>query len=615
MPYSYDDLNAALDVIREERPKLTGDGLSCRFLADYVKYELRYKDPLQCPSTWVDDDTSGDFDPENRQKKIKRSVKRKAIEAPSTIFEPPTQKIKSDPFVFKFYTPASQCFLAVLAKSEAKSGSSMSSTDIGTSKDTPHPPRKSVPRTSPETAGSEPMADDRHESGKRGNESRISTLPNTELEPSGCRFCWDNYHVCWLPKETGTYPCERCLQGHMDCEDMVPVQHEKQDHAQGECLTPIGSGVCAPQSYQKREAAGGDRNHGLTENDAPAVLQQKTSLPAFSTITPKHNLGPQKGGQDDQQVHTLFSQLGDSGTSQMSTSSFQSLFLQETDQKVSAGHSVTEANSINDKAVVANTDDISLADSIKPSDYSTIILNISSVISRKRRTAGPITEKVWTSFAHPINFTYPPPLNGSRPCHWCHDFIYGMLGLGLKEVEVLDCRDGKGYTELNSSGHVAAGAEPSRMCAKCALQRVGILECTTNPAAHTIVPIEGINPKTFDFARAFNSLFSPEGSARSSSADRWCSICVNPVFYKCSGRTADGGVIDSLLETGLIVPRSCGLLLCGRCAMLMHRFKGRLAPTLEKRKKDKVEMRADIEFLNTDSELYRTYERKAVGFV
>ncbi|QSS50278.1 hypothetical protein I7I53_10910 [Histoplasma capsulatum var. duboisii H88] len=154
MPYSYDDLTAALDLVREQRPNLIKSGLSSRFLGNYIKYELRYIDPLKCPSTWVDDDPSGDFElyDDRQNKKPRRPQKRKAIGPPLGTSEPATIKTKTSnepipnplPLIedssvinLKFKLPASKClkcFLAVLEKQESKSMSSTANIDIGISK-------------------------------------------------------------------------------------------------------------------------------------------------------------------------------------------------------------------------------------------------------------------------------------------------------------------------------------------------------------------------------------------------------------------------------------------------------------------------------------------------
>ncbi|KGM91685.1 uncharacterized protein PADG_12257 [Paracoccidioides brasiliensis Pb18] len=73
-----------------------------------------------------------------------------------------------------------------------------------------------------------------------------------------------------------------------------------------------------------------------------------------------------------------------------------------------------------------------------------------------------------------------------------------------------DRRGGKGYIYLGP-GHFSSGSEPSRMCSKCALLKVTILECTSTPVTDTVVPIQGIDEKTFfDTAAAFEPLFSTD---------------------------------------------------------------------------------------------------------
>ncbi|OJD18319.1 hypothetical protein AJ78_01632 [Emergomyces pasteurianus Ep9510] len=600
MPYSHDDLTAALDLVREQRPNLIKRGLSSRFLGNYIKYELRYIDPLKCPSTWVDDDPSGDFElyDDRQNKKPQRPQKRKAIGPPLGTSEPATIKTKTSnepipnplPLIedssvinLKFKLPASKCFLAVLEKQESKSMSSTANIDIGISKKVSH---KSLSDTTflSTSAGTSSVADSNlvvaTNAGQHSHETLIENEPGSLEEPS-------------VSQEVSTF---------------VTIQG---------------------QEVQFRNQASGAAPFSKIQD---AILQSNV----------RSSLEPPAEKQGSWEDHTPFPPPENSEISQMTSPSVEQMILQELSQKPSAEtHSPSllapEAGS------AASTTSANIPPTSPPqipSDYTTIIPNIISVKARKRRTAGPQTKKIRTSFAHPIDFAYSPPSNGSRPCHWCHDFIYGMLGLGKIEVEVLNRRDGKGYIEL-STGHVSSGYEPSRMCSKCALHRVAILECsTTTPlATHSVVPIAGIDEGTLDIAAAFGSLFAADDGdgcgpdrppSQSAPANPWCSICINPAFYKCAGKPAKGSVIETLGQMGVgsnlgvgegvgvmggdMLPCSCGLLLCGRCATLMRQFKGRLGRTVEKRKGEGVELRADIEFLNMSSELYQTYERKVVGF-
>ena len=79
--------------------------------------------------------------------------------------------------------------------------------------------------------------------------------------------------------------------------------------------------------------------------------------------------------------------------------------------------------------------------------------------------------------AHHILFNYISEQDGdSMPFHWCDDPIYGLLGLGEVEVEVMDNGDMQGLTEA-VDGHTAAGYTPSRMCGFCTLDRLRITAC------------------------------------------------------------------------------------------------------------------------------------------
>ncbi|OAX80519.1 hypothetical protein ACJ72_05143, partial [Emergomyces africanus] len=560
MPYSYDDLTAALDLLREQRPKLTRGGLSSRFLDSYIKYELRFIDPQKCPSTWVDDDPSGDFElyDDRKYKKPRRSPKRKATGPPPGTSEPLTIKTKTsndDPvpnqllpvienssiISLKFKLPASKCFLAVLEKREGKSTSS--TTNI-TSK-------KTSLKTLPKTADLSTSAGD----------SSVGDRPsNLTLAISAEHHSQETL----IEKEPG------------NPEEISSFQDEST------FVTHQGRGV---QSCRQTSAS----SFRKMLDDAILQLNIRSSLEPLAT---------NQGSWDD---HTPFLPPEISVISQMTSPSVEQMLLQQLSQKTPyEAHSTLgpEAGSTVSNSTTGTTTSTDLPPTSPlqiSSDYNTIIPNISSVNPRKRRTAGPQTKTILTSFAHPINFAHSPPSNGSRPCHWCHDFLYGMLGLGTIGVQVLNRRDGKGYTEL-SKGHFSSGHEPSRMCSKCALHRVAILECNTSTlATHSVVPIAGIDEKTFDIATAFSSLFAADGDgcgqqdqcqsrSQSAPANPWCSICVNPAFYKCPGKVAEGSIIESIAEMGVdigmgagmmgdVLPRSCGLLLCGRCAALIREFK------------------------------------------
>lgn len=210
-----------------------------------------------------------------------------------------------------------------------------------------------------------------------------------------------------------------------------------------------------------------------------------------------------------------------------------------------------------------------------------------------------------TSLAHPIMFNYiSEDPDDPMQCHWCDDAVYGLLGLGEKEVEVVDNDDGQGYTEV-VDGHIAGGYPPSRMCGFCTLDRLRITACKV----HEIEFIDGMDPENFDHEAALD--FMQPGNP---APFDWCSICPMPAFFACCKKLEDMGYQQDEIEEG--EERGCGLALCESCAVaLVNDHGGELPGLLDKLGLEKVEkakvdkeagrflLRADADFLHPDGEL------------
>ncbi|TKA77828.1 hypothetical protein B0A49_04287 [Cryomyces minteri] len=117
----------------------------------------------------------------------------------------------------------------------------------------------------------------------------------------------------------------------------------------------------------------------------------------------------------------------------------------------------------------------------------------------------PLSEKriIRTSLAHPVAFNHDPPDDGSAPCHFCSGPQYGIMGLGSRDIEVVEPASGKGYEEI-CGGHRGEGQEASRICVLCTMQRVRICICTR----HEVRLLEHVSPENMDFVTAFESLMS-----------------------------------------------------------------------------------------------------------
>ena len=210
------------------------------------------------------------------------------------------------------------------------------------------------------------------------------------------------------------------------------------------------------------------------------------------------------------------------------------------------------------------------------------------------------SKAIWTKIAHPINFNYEPVAGDPSPsCHWCHDLVYGLLGLGEIEVEVRVLDGGRGYIEIDD-GHVAAGYAPSRMCDFCTFDRIKILSCK----GHEIQPIEGMDPETFDYSTVLDML---EPGKAASAPFIWCSICPAPAFFACGTRDDIGSQMG---EAGMEEDPGCGLMLCESCAVsLVNDHDNNLEGLLDKLRMDEEDggfnMRADADFLHPKGELMR----------
>lgn len=205
-----------------------------------------------------------------------------------------------------------------------------------------------------------------------------------------------------------------------------------------------------------------------------------------------------------------------------------------------------------------------------------------------------------TSFAHPIDFSYEPPEDGSAPCNWCEHFAYGFMGLGPKTVDVVDYGDGK-YNEMQG-GH-REDHPPSRMCIACALERLHIMRC----AGHRIMPLKGYDVNTFDFDAAYRTLMRVPGQAPTM-INPWCSLCPSPAFHGCGTIQPRNKYLERV-DASSVEARGCGLLLCEQCAIQMQECNGDLGKVAERNRQrhSEVGSRADADFLLAGSELDRQY--------
>ncbi|RAO66669.1 uncharacterized protein BHQ10_002681 [Talaromyces amestolkiae] len=202
-----------------------------------------------------------------------------------------------------------------------------------------------------------------------------------------------------------------------------------------------------------------------------------------------------------------------------------------------------------------------------------------------------------TAFAHPIDCELGN--NCGSPCDFCTDFTFGMFGLGIKTVSVIDHVT---WFEELCGGHRDDGQEPTRMCNVCALTRLHIMNC----GGHQVTAIPNYDPYTFNIQTAFNSLGGRRLRGRRHQINEWCSFCINPAFFRCSTTQIIDIFANDIEDPSSPEAQGCGLRLCQGCKDLMDEHRNdfdRVIAALP----GATEKRADAEFLVNGSDLNRYF--------
>lgn len=168
-----------------------------------------------------------------------------------------------------------------------------------------------------------------------------------------------------------------------------------------------------------------------------------------------------------------------------------------------------------------------------------------------------VLRKLTTNFCHPMQFNC-DELDATNPtpqsCHFCDNTTrhIAIFGLGLARVTVIDFEDTSSqYLELHS-GHKARGIAPTRLCTECTTDRLEILLCP----GHNMLPIPRTRFSENTMKRAMDELC--QGNMLALHA--YCALCANLAQYECSHVHEDG--------------EGCGLRLCEVCTLTMDEVHG-----------------------------------------
>ncbi|KAE8853720.1 hypothetical protein HRS9122_00712 [Pyrenophora teres f. teres] len=224
-----------------------------------------------------------------------------------------------------------------------------------------------------------------------------------------------------------------------------------------------------------------------------------------------------------------------------------------------------------------------------------------------------ILAKINTSFSHPIEFG---TITNTSDCNFCELPIYGFVGLFEKQVHVIRRDNGLGYTEL-AGGHTEKNG-PTTMCKFCTMGRAQIIFCESHDIRKMETDFRGTAP---GFEEALYALFecADEPNEIKKQLKRWCSMCFSPAAFACCTRQvslfSSNGAEEEI--------DGCGLKLCARCEeQLREVFSGdssAMAATLDHEPKAKesddemqgLVIRADVGFLSMEGLLIKHLEHEA----
>lgn len=417
----------------------------------------------------------------------------------------------------------------------------------------------------------------------------------------GCKGCFEWGFRCPLLDEGSRYPCAECAAENAECELIVQPavkrtcegcrsrrQQCSYREKGGDHTKPCQQCAKASRKCVAGPASGRTRSGPSLDQSAPRPRKQNAQPINQRSHPQKQNAQPQRPN----------------------TKCIQRLRDKESRSHLNLGESAECSHCCNGGicCIVASLDPQATSSNKGKEKEHAICSHKRSEPAAAKPTKPNRCRTITTKLAHPIefNFAYDDD-EGTGKCHWCEDEIYGILGLGKVEVEIIDNEDGQGFIEI-VDGHSAMYGH-SRMCEFCTTARLKITACRS----HDIEPIESMDPETFDYTAVMECMMP--GMA-SSAPFKWCSICLSPAFFSCSTKSdVDMEVEEEDLYLG--DQKGCGLLLCNSCAVaLVSEHEGKLdklIDSLENLENDGDDegfvIRADARFLHPEGELLRRMER------
>ena len=580
-----------------------------RHIANFFqsKYNFRSatRESVKDLSTWVDQDKSGDYDPDTKRTQPRITPKRKKepqAGARDQCEEAKHKKPKTStwqfgrqigqsfPLTLKFESVAGRALFKklrqapdnLLSQSSHSEGSYPSTSCWSASEgsfetdDTSHSSQPYSLRKQPRIQLGRPSLpfEDRASWVNPGLDEVTLGHPAAR----GCKGCLDLGIKCTLLKEGYTYPCIDCVEDDMECELVLP---------------PLKKRPC--ESCRRRQIVCSYRENG--DHSLPCQQCTDSTLKCIAgPLSGRTRTGPSL--DQDLSIKPRFVPTTQRPfiTCTQCRQAKRWCSLKSNDQEAPCKHCKSAGidctfERLPDKPKKRKKVSAKRAERLRQIRDSTISDGL------------PTTKFIKTRYPHPITFNYLPHEDNQDepvPCDWCENVAYGLLGFDEVEVEVIDHGADQGYIEVRG-GHTGRGKRPSRMCPDCTTERLQISGCKT----HDIQPIQGLDPDDFDFDAAIGCLLPGMQPDNGSPPYRYCSICPGPAFLECCKPSALGMCVDEEdLDSSAGV--GCGLQLCENCAFsLVEEHDGSLESLVAALEIDggQFGLRADVKFLLESGEL------------
>ena len=552
-------------------------------------------------TTYVDDDSSGDYDPHQEKKLKYRQVgprRRKNAhldsnqkELQSSGTSPKTSTWLPDyRAIFKFHTEVGKQMLKCIGTETHqnwpdavdKEESEANFTEISI---------KSIQERKLQEKKALQNQD------REGGVPTLAEVPHSHPSSEGCIQCQQDEVECTLLKEPETYPCRHCQFLKHECEMIIPPRlkdgclhcrkariicsyRKSDDNHDAPCekcqkegmrclagpkIRPLGQGPIY-LSYDKNTV----KTSALVKKKVgayvkPNIKVKNNSMVGRNGIVKSGAYGHAERNNSFRVASSVVSSLATQGHSGLGGSTMELTPMDIT--AIELEHSVSNFGPVTPTTTTEG----------QVNDLATV----GSHIDKEDVSQVPHTFWTTTYFPHPIIFNDP-----STSCFFCSDKFFPLMGYGEVNVELLSTDPAKPNTEV-SGGHTPHPG-PTLMCVGCTTARMKIVLCE----GHEVMDIQG--GMTHEQAQVADYLKYLDLGNTFPTPFEWCSICVFPAKVGCCterGQDSEGKTMAG-----------CGLLLCEACEQdFKVQFNGNFeqfyADSVLRRANGTLWARADLDFL------------------